>query len=495
MRTPDELQTVRALGRAAAAALLLPAVLRRAGQGRRTDATKEFESVSRVADVLSRTADVEGAARALLDELAELFDLGFAALTFVSDDARHASGYLARAGGEDIDWWRDLRLELDREPSGIASAVFEATALTVYDTASSGVVSRRLADAVGAKSAAFIPLLVEERVTAVISIATLDEPRVFSREDLAVMQTLAAEAAVALERLRAGVALEEALKRNEEQLAQQTALLRAAHALSSELDLPVVLQRLADQLAQLLDADAADCYLLDSERGLFRCVAVHGFDPSLLSFEFPAGQGLAGAAVREGRPLIESAYGEISAPVPHAAYDGFTDVIAAPMFWSDEVRGVLGVGRREGRPFTDRDAEILEAFAGLASLALRNAEMFTQSARQARIQQGFYRIASVLGQSLSRPATLEAVAEAAAEALGGSSAAVLVLSSGRLDAVGGYELPADLREILAERAWGTQSPLFRAALEGRIVVSSSISDDERLLPDLRAAAADRKSVV
>jgi len=33
--------------------------------------------------------------------------------------------------------------------------------------------------------------------------------------------------------------------------------------------------------------------------------------------------------------LIESAYGEISAPVPHVAYDGFNDVIAAPMFWSD----------------------------------------------------------------------------------------------------------------------------------------------------------------
>ena len=115
--------------------------------------------------------------------------------------------------------------------------------------------------------------------------------------------------------------------------------------------------------------------------------------------------------------------------------------------------------------------------------------MFTQSARQARIQRGFYRIASVLGQSLSRAATLEAVAQAAAEALGGSSAAVLVPSSGRLEAVGAYELPADLREILGERAWGDQSPLFRAAAEGRILVSSSISDDERLLPDLRGAAA------
>ncbi|HEY8107764.1 MAG TPA: GAF domain-containing protein, partial [Gaiellaceae bacterium] len=372
MRTPTELSTVRALGRAAAAVLLLPAVLRRGtGPARRAGTTREFESVSRVADELARTADVEGVARMLLDEIAELFDVGFAALTFVSEDGHEAAGYLARADGEDVDWWPELRLDLEREPSGIASAVFEATAMTVYDTASSGVVSRRLADKVGAKSAAFVPLLVEERVTAVISVATLDEPRVFSSENLGVMQTLAAEAAVALERLRAGVELEEALKRNEEQLAQQSALLRAAHVLSSELDLPVVLQRLADQLAQLLDADAADCYLLERDRGVFRCVAVHGFDSSLLGFEFPMSQGLAGAAVREGRPLVESAYGEISVPVPHPAYDGFSDAIAAPLFWSDEVGGVLGVGRREGRRFAERDASILEAFAGLASLALR----------------------------------------------------------------------------------------------------------------------------
>ena len=37
---------------------------------------------------------------------------------------------------------------------------------------------------------------------------------------------------------------------------------------------PERVQRLADQLAELLDAEAADCYLLDRERGLFRCVAV-----------------------------------------------------------------------------------------------------------------------------------------------------------------------------------------------------------------------------
>ena len=117
--------------------LLLRAILRRGGarqSQRKRDATREFESVSRVAGELARSADVEGVARTLLDELAELFGVGFVALTFVSDDGREAAGYLARSGGEDLEWWRGLRLDLEHEPSGIASAVFEATAFTVYDT-------------------------------------------------------------------------------------------------------------------------------------------------------------------------------------------------------------------------------------------------------------------------------------------------------------------------------------------------------------------------
>ena len=136
------------------------------------------------------------------------------------------------------------------------------------------------------------------------------------------------------------------------------------------------------------------------------------------AFEFGATRGLAGIAIREGRAVIGNEYDELDDPVPHAAYEGFTDAIVAPMRWSEGVQGVLGVGRRSGQAFDPRDADVLDAFAGLASLALRNAETFTTSSRQARVQRGFYRIASVLGQSLSRSATLEAVAQAAAEALG-----------------------------------------------------------------------------
>ena len=614
---------------------------------------RELESLRRIAAELARTSDVEGVARALLDEISTLFAVGFVALTFVSDDAREASGFLARANGKDVSWWPDVRVDLAREPSGIASAAYEASSFAVYDVSGSTRVSSRLSTEVGAKSAAFVPLVSDDRVIAVISVATTDDHRAFSSDDLAVMQTLASEATIALERTRTAIALGEALQRerllasigrrlrteldldsalasaveelgraleaarcfvrvgdsegelfvaaqwtadgapavsddtenlpvsnlaaregrtveivdiqdapelrepmlggleqlrslgaraaastpivvqgrlagvltvhrdeprawsqgelilfeavaaecgfairlgrllaeNRDRLGQQAALLRAAQVLSGELGLETVLKRLVDELAQLLQADAADCYLYDAERGVLQCAAVHGLDPSLLGFELGATRGLAGIAIREGRPVIGDEYAELVDPVPHSTYDGFTDAIVAPMRWSEEVQGVLGVGRRSGRPFNRRDADVLEAFAGLASLALRNAETFTSSSRQARVQRGFYRIASALGLSLSRSATLDAVAQAAAEALGGASAAVLMLHARRLSLAGQHELSSGFVSVLEDGIEEGDGPLAREARRGRVIAAPALAQDERLPHGWHEAAA------
>ncbi|HET8895449.1 MAG TPA: GAF domain-containing protein [Gaiellaceae bacterium] len=609
---------------------------------------RELHSLRRIASELARAQDVEGVARTLLDEIISLFDLDFATLTFISDDAREASGFLARAGGQDVDWWRDVRVDLAHEPSGIASAVYEGTGFAVFDAETSTAISARLTKAVGAKSAAFVPLISGERVIAVISVATTTRHRAFTAEELATMQAIASEATIALERTRASIALADALARerllaaigrrlrseldlqgavdatvedtaralgavrcfirlgdlegelpivaqwtapgvervpqepdalaasnlaaherrtvvianieeaaelddvarlrelgayaivstpvvvqgravgvlsahrdralqwsqndvllleavaaeaglairlgrllseNREQLDQQVALLRAAQVLSGALELDTVLQRLADEVAHLLHADAADCYLYDRERDALRCVAVNGLDASLVGFEFPVGHGLTGLALREGRPLVAADYGELPNPVPHPAYEGFTDVVVAPMRWSDEVQGVLGVGRRGSRPFGSRDADVLEAFAGLASLALRNAETFTQSSRQARVQRGFYRIAAVLGQSLSRTATLAAVAQAAAEAFEGAAAAVLMPRGDRLELAGAHgieeTLVAQLMDGIADGA-----TITRAASQSRTLAAPSLADDERLPEAWRTAAAE-----
>ena len=164
------------------------------------------------------------------------------------------------------------------------------------------------------------------------------------------------------------------LSENDERLRQQTGLLRAAQQVTAELELDAVLQRLADEVAALVGAESADLYLHDPDRRILRCAAVHGLPEDLIGFELPSDRGVAADAMRSGAPVISGDYGTLADRIPHAAYEGFTDAIVAPIVWGGETRGVLGVGRANDRRFTARDADVIGAFATLAALALRNAE-------------------------------------------------------------------------------------------------------------------------
>jgi PAS domain S-box-containing protein len=607
-----------------------------AGAGR--DA--QLNAIASLSRALARARDEHTVARTLLEECFSLLEPDFAGLALVDDDRKRASGLLALAREGDSDWWPDISLDFEEEPSMIASAVFEGGPVVVYDVAGSPRVNRRLAEKVGAKSAVFIPLISDEKVPAVLVLASTREPRVFTGDEQALLQALAAEAALALDRTRSADALAEAVERerlvasigrkvrseldheavlrvaveeagkaagvarcfvrlggpggpmpiraewdaegfvpigavagklavsnlaarerrtvaigdirkspeledpslggiqalldldtaavlatpilvfdqmigvfgfhraepgewteaevalaeavareagiaihaaqlldeNTQRLEQQSALLKAAQVVSSELRLETVLQRLVVEVTKLLDADAADCYLYDSDRSVLRCAAVYGLDPELVEFEFPAEQEI-GDRFRE--------------PLAHPAYEGFASSIGAPMTWSGERRGLLGVATREPtRSFGKLESDLLETFAGLASLAVRNAASFEQSVRQAQVQRGFYGIATALAEPLSQPATLDAVAHAASDALGGSFAAMLMPSGPRLELVAAHNLPEEVAAAFAEGVPESASVLSGAARERRLLSAASLADDDRFGPEWRRLTRD-----
>jgi PAS domain S-box-containing protein len=524
---------------------------------------RELGVVASISNALARARDPEGAARPLVRQVQELLRVDFAAAVIVDEDGRAATGVYGELDGREADWWRELRVDLRSEPSGIASAVFDGAPVAVYDVASSARVSPRLVEQIGAKSGVWVPMRADERVIGVLVAATTREQHAFTQEEIALLQALAAEAALALDRLRWAEALRSALAReqlvaeiarnvhgeldvaevvrvaseqvrdalradgvtidvadeetltagavaihvdraepldegerflvesvarevgvslqtarllaeNQRRFEQRGALLHAAQVVTSELELDAVLQRLVEEVPKLLRADAADCYLLDRERGVLRCAAVYGLDPELVGFEFAPDKGVAAIALRRERPVAED-YETLEDRVPHGAYEGFSRALVAPMVWAGETRGVLGVGIRErGRRFDDADFDALEAFASLASLALRNAETFGERARQARIQRAFYRIASLLGEPLSLAETLDATAQAAVEALGGDFGAVVVPERTQSAVVGAYELPDELRDLTVPTA------LADAARDGRVVAAPRAAEDGRL---------------
>ena len=193
--------------------------------------------------------------------------------------------------------------------------------------------------------------------------------------------------------------------------------------MTGELELDVVLQRLVDEVAGSSQADAADCYLLDRERGVFAAPPCTASPASWSASSSLPTAASPGRRSREGRPALDDDYEQLAEAVPHAAYEGFRSAIVAPMRWADEVRGVLGVGTREPRPASTPRRR---ASCWRPSPTSRRSRCATpRASRSARARPGSSAAStgspSVLGQPLSLAATLDALAQAAAEALGGAA--------------------------------------------------------------------------
>jgi PAS domain S-box-containing protein len=600
---------------------------------------------------LGRAREPVSVARALLEQVADLLAADFSMLAAVDEDRNEASGVLGLAGKKTLDWWAQLRLDLD-QPSGIARAISARAPVAVEDVRNSTVVSRELARRVDAKSAVFVPLLSGRRVVGVLVVGTSRSRRSFTPDELSMLEAVAAEGALALDRERSAADLAQALERerlvariarkvrseldldavleiavaetgraldvmrcfirlggageampvraewdaagiapigdeaerlaasnlaalrrttvaiadvagaeeldeaglggrapllelgvcavvatpivvfdeligvfalqrsevwewsdeevslaeavarevglaihtarllrqSEDRLEHLSALLKASQAVAGELRLDTVLDRLVTELTTLLRADAADCYLYDRETQTMRCAAVHGLDRSLVGFEAPADRGLSGRALSEGRSLVSHHYEQLGDEFPHPAYEGFAAALVAPMAGGDELAGVVGVGTRDaGRRFDEADRETIEAFAGLAYLALRNAQSFEERDRGSRIERAFYRVASVLAQSLSLPETLDALAQAATDALGGAFAAVLMPEPAGLVLAGSHELPAKLA--------GTLEPapqvLVDCSRRDWVLAAGDAAGDSRLDDEWRRNAESR----
>jgi PAS domain S-box-containing protein len=180
-------------------------------------------------------------------------------------------------------------------------------------------------------------------------------------------------------------------------------------------------------------------------------------------------------------------FAETEDPPPSRDYAVFQDVMVAPITWLGEVRGALGVCSREPNRFDAATVEVLEAFARFSSLALDNAESFEQGERQARVQRGFFRIADALGSPLSFDEALPALAQAAADALGGSAAVVLKTGDAGLVLSTTYGLSAAAKDLFGAGLAEEAMPLSGSIRDGRIIAAGSLADDDRFGSGWRSA--------
>lgn len=149
-------------------------------------------------------------------------------------------------------------------------------------------------------------------------------------------------------------------------------------------DIGEILQLITREAKRLLVADICGVFLkADDSLVMKHCAGNRS--PETATLRMDQGQGLAGLALAEARPVFVEDYltsETISRDFFHLAEaERVRSALAVPLLGQSELIGVLEVWRRRPSAFTSLDTTRLVALANLASIALENAELVANQRR------------------------------------------------------------------------------------------------------------------
>ena len=181
--------------------------------------------------------------------------------------------------------------------------------------------------------------------------------------------------------------LRESEGRLQRSLRDLSALHRIHLAVTSTLDLRVVLDLLLEQIDLFLPYPAATTLcLFDKKSSALKPIVCRNLDErEWKSEEWRAGRGLAQAVV-ETKASLQVADVQTD---PQAKDNGFfrrhglVSYLGVPLIAKGEVLGVLGFYTKEARQFSEEEVEFLKTLGGQAAIAIHNAQLYEEITRQA----------------------------------------------------------------------------------------------------------------
>jgi signal transduction histidine kinase len=308
------------------------------------------------------------------------------------------------------------------------------------------------------------------------------------------MRGFADQAVIAIENARLLTELRESLD-------QQTATAEVLGAISSSPgDLDPVFSTMLESATRICAADTGIMYRY--EDGAFPVIAMQGVAPAFGEF-LRAGQ---------LRPGPDTAFAQIIAqkktihqadtmeapayrsgdPAPRAgvALGGIRTSLFVPMLKEDELVGIIQIFRREVRPFTDKQIELVENFAAQAVIAIENARLLTEL--RARTDE--------LARSVEELRALGEVSQAVNSTLDLQTVLTTIVANSvhlsHTDAGAIYAFDEGADEFALSATFGMDERLIDAIRGQRIRLATAAIGDAAArrapvqIPDLRAEAAN-----
>jgi GAF domain-containing protein len=224
----------------------------------------------------------------------------------------------------------------------------------------------------------------------------------FSQAQIALLETFAVQAVIAIENVRLFTELGDAL----EQQAATAEVLGVIN--SSPGDLAPVFDAMLEKATRLCEGSQGVLWSLES--GTLRCAAMFGVTPEYAAFLLqgaspgpttPMGRIMRGKRVIEILDLAEDEGYRTGDPVARAAveFGGLHSMIVVALVRDETLLGGFAIARPDVRPFTDKQIALLQSFAAQAVIAMENARLLTETREALERQTATAEVLQVINSS------------------------------------------------------------------------------------------------
>ena len=364
--------------------------------------SQELAVLNLIAARLNQSLELENTLDDALQALLEVVDTEFGAIHVV----REQRVRLGTAHGLPAAALHQLPqvAELSRDTAGDLAIVHER----IDD--STGRIAPPL-KALGIQTLLSVPLRERGSVNGLLTLASRAYTK-FEATEVTLISTVAEQISAAIANARL---FEEARQR-----AEELAILNdVGHMLNSTLDLKKVLRVIMEAAVGMLQVEAGSVLLVDEQTGeLEFAAAVGAGSDQLPGMRLPAGAGIAGRALREGRSLLiddTQQDANFYETIDRATGINTHRLIATPLRVKDRFIGVMEVINKRRGAFTSADVRTLDQLAPTAAAAIDNARLYaretqlTEEVRRHNLElSALHAISAALSQSLEIQHVLDA---------------------------------------------------------------------------------------
>ena len=229
--------------------------------------------------------------------------------------------------------------------------------------------AREIVKRYGVCAVLIVPIHIGSELMGVLGFYITTKERVFHPQDLPLAETISSYAGVAIQNARLYA---DAHRRAEE----AETLRQASNAITSALNLDLVLDEIMTNLAKVVPFDSCAVFLLEEDQ--LRIVAARGFPDldKVLGASFISNNPLTQEGFRTGKVVI------LADAQTDPRFQGWGDSghvhgwMGIPLFARGMRTGFLTIDSREPNAYSQMDGELAQAFGNQAAIAIVNARLF-----------------------------------------------------------------------------------------------------------------------